>query len=750
MMKQFLIMLLTIVSILIISCGQRKTINKEDIVIENDQVRLVITKAGIAKSLLYKPSNEECFITGKNIPISTITEDRPFQHNLLLTYSTQKTTFKANSARREGDKLFIGYDLITWEAVIDLKITPQYIRFSLDSLKDINRKADITEPLISEMWFLQLPVRNKTHFGEWLNVIWDDKLAVNLLGTDPYARIDSEEGEGYHILKAGIEAVVKLKGPGAALITCPPDKLLDNIAAMEEEYNLPHGVNGRRHELYNASYYWAPNVTPLNIDSHLKYARMGGFRTFMIYYPAFIKEGRGYSYIGNYEFRKEYPNGMNDLKDLVDKIAKAGMVPGFHFLHTHIGIGSKYVTPIPDHRLNLRKIFTLSAQLGKKDTTIYVEQNPQDVMTANNRRILKLGTELISYKNYSTSPPYKFTGCERGVYQTTVNSQPAGYIFGLLDVSEFGATSIYIDQKSTIQEEIAQRLADFYQAGFRFVYYDGSEGLNPPFWFNIANAQYIVHKKLKPEPIFAEGSAKTHFSWHIMSRANAFDTYRPEKQKEETRKNAAEEAPRMKNNFTSLNFGWLDYVLPGESTIGTQPDILEYVTSRAAAWDCPISLKAYSERFDRHPRTADNLEVLRRWEEVRAKHWLTEGQKQMLQNLNQEHILLLNEKQELELVPYDQIMNVAQESREVRAFTFKRNNSFYVVYWHISGDRNLELPLKSNEIILMESLGVAIPVQSDKNGNNSVLPVGKVRFIKTSNLTKDDLINAFKNAKIVD
>jgi hypothetical protein len=747
-MKIAFIIFLATASALMVSCKEGRNLNADDVVIENDQIRLIISGDATAKSLIFKPGNEECLVKGISIPVSTITGNRPYQHNLLLTYSTQKTTFNANSVRREGDKLIIRYDLITWETVIKMDIKPDYIRFSLESLKDLKTGKDITEPLIEEMWFLQLPVKDRNHFGEWLNVIWDDKVAVNILGTDPFARIDSEKGSGFHILKAGIEAEVKLKGPGAALITCSTDKLLDNIATIEEEYGLPHGVKARRHNLYNASYYWSPNVTPLNIDKHIKYAKMGGFRTFMIYYPSFIEEGRGYSLIGNYDFRKEYPNGMADLKAMVDKITEAGMVPGFHFLHTHIGISSRYVTPIPDPRLNLRRIFTLARPVGKTDTIIYVEQNPQDAMMADNRRILKLGTELISYKNYTTTPPYMFTGCERGFYKTTVNEQPAGYLFGLLDVSEFGATSIYINENSSIQDEIAGKLAEFYKLGFKFVYYDGSEGLNPPFWFHIANAQFLVHKKLQPEPIFAEGSAKTHFSWHILSRANAFDTYPPEKQKEETRINAAAEAPRMKNNFSSLNFGWLDYVLPGEKTVGTQPDMLEFVTSRAAAWDCPISIKAYADRFDRHPRTDDNLEVLRRWEEVRANHWLSEDQKKMLQNLDQEHTLLVNEKGDYELVPYDQINDVAGGSREIRAFVFERNNDFYVVYWHISGNKRLYLPVNARYVELQEKLGRNIEIQAE--GNASILPAGGKRYVKTGKLTRQEIINAFREAKVID
>jgi len=752
-MKQLFVLLLIItMNIIFISCTDNKTDNKNDIVIENEQVKLVIAKDGTAKSLLFKPTNKECLIEGKNIPISSITQARPWNNEIKLMYPNKEMTFQANSVRREGDKLIIGYELIPYEAVINLKVTPQYIRFCLEDfiVEDDDYRIKISEPPVSEMWFLQLPVRNRTHFGEWLNVIWDDQLAINVLGTDHYARIDSEEGEGYHILKAGVATEVKLRGVGAALITCSTDKLLDNIAQVEEDYNLPHGVKSRRDEKYKFSYYFSSNVNPNNVDQHLKYAKMGGFNAFLIYYPAFINSN-GYRKLGNYNWRlSEYPNGMDDLRSMLNKIENEGMVPGFHFLHTHIGRDSKYVTPVPDHRLNLRKIFTLAAPLGRNDTTIYVEQNPLNITMADNMRVLKIGTELISYKNHTTTRPYKFTGCTRGIDQTTVNSQPTGYMFGLLDVSEFGARSVYIDQNTSLQDEIVEKLADKWQAGFKFVYFDGSEGVNPPFWFNVSGAQWKVYKELKPEPIFAEGAAKTHFSWHMLSRGNAFDVFRPEYQKEAVRKFPANEAPKMRDNFTHINFGWLGYWVPGENTVGTQPDILEYVTSRAAAWDCHISIQSNLRRFDAHPRTPDNLEVLRRWEDVRVQNWLTEEQKQMLQNLEQEHIFLLNEQKEYELVPYNQIMDVANGSREVRAFIFERNKDLYVVYWHISDSKKLELSLSPEDVTLLESFGQEIPVLSDQNIESVVLPVGKRRFLKTSNLTKKELITAFKNAKIMD
>ncbi len=362
-------------------------------------------------------------------------------------------------------------------------------------------------------------------------------------------------------------------------------------------------------------------------------------------------------------------------------------------------------------------------------------------------RVIRAGTELISYEGYTTEPPYKFTGCVRGIDNTTINALPAGYFAGILDVSEFGATSVYIDQRTSLQDEIAEKIANIYDAGFQFIYFDGSEGVNPPFGINVALAQYRVFKRLKPAPLFAEGAAKTHFSWHMLSGGNAFDVFQPEELKEQTRKWPAEEAPRMQQDFTRINFGWLGYRIPDETTVGTQPDMLEYVTSRAAAWDCPVSIHANLHTFGIHPRTADNLEVFRRWEEVRKNNWLTAEQKEMLKDLEQEHILLMDEEGSFELQSCEQIENVAGNSREVRAFVFQRKGDFYVVYWHISGDRKLKLPFSKSSVQLFATLGAEEEIQG-KESDFIVVPAGARRYLKVKNSSKERVISAFAEAEI--
>lgn len=725
----------------------------EDIIIENKQFRLVIGSNAIAKSLILKSTGEECLMHEENIPIFAVTQERPYHNEIKLAHPNKKTTFQADTVYRDKDKLIVGFELIPYQAIIKIKETPAYVGFTLDGFKvapgTYPDYLKIIPPPATELRLLQLPVRNQKYFGEWLNISWDENVAVNVLATDENAYIDFEKHNKYKLLTATALKEIKFEGTGAALIVCEPEDLLDNIAQIEEDFDLPKGVQSRRSELINASYYWSPQVNPENVDQHIQYAKMGGFRTMNLYYPCFEGHG-GYDLIGNYEIdRRLYPNGKEDLKKMLDKIKAAGIIPGVHFLHSHIGRNSQYVTPVPDHRLNLTKIFTLSEDLAPGDMEVFVEQNPEGSVMAEGCRVLKVGTEFISYENYTTTRPYKFTGCTRGIDQTTVNGLPKGAIIGILDVSEFGATSVYIDQRTSLQDEIAEKITAIYDAGFQFIYFDGSEGVNPPFALNVALAQYRVFKQLEPEPLFAEGAAKSHFSWHMLSGGNAFDVFAPEVLKEEIRKWPAEEAPRMKQDFTRINFGWLGYFLPDAHTVGTQPDMLEYATSVAAGWDCPVSIHAYLHTFDAHPRTQDNMEVFRRWEEVRAKNWLTSEQKKMLQNVDQEHHLLLNEQNQFELVPYDPILDVAGGSREIRAFIFKRKGDYYVVYWHISGDKKLELPLNPSNITLYEKLGRKKKTVSDTN-NNVIVPASNRHYIKANKLTKQQLSDAFKNAQIIE
>lgn len=755
-MKSIVLLFLTLSITMMLCTTSSTTAENNDIVIENDQARLVIANNGITKSLIYKPTGEECLVKGEEISFFSVTQERPFHNEIKLAYPTKKMTFNTKSIINNGNELIVNFELIYYKARIKVDITPFYINFTVKEFfmddKDYGLGVNTgLLPPVLEMNFIQLPVKNRKYFGEWLNVSWDEKVAINVLATDIHTRIDAEKRAAYKILNAGLERDIQLEDVSAAIIVCKPEELLDNIARVEEDFDLPRGAASRKHDLYNSSYYDVNNLNYENIDEHIKYAKMGGFRTMKISYYNIVESGPSWSKNGNYDWRKDlYPNGRPDLEKILSKIKSNGITTGLHFLHSHIGRDSRYVTPIPDHRLNLLKFFTISEPLGITDTEIFVEQNPKNTTMADGMRVLKAGTELITYEGYTTTWPYKFTGCKRGVDKTTINSLPKGNIIGLLDVSEFGSQrSVYVDQRTSLQDEVAEKIANIFNAGFEFCYFDGSEGVNPPFWFNVPYAQWKVYKRFEPKPVFVEGAAKSHFSWHILSGGNAFDVFRPDILKEEIKRWPAQQAERMKQDFSRVNFGWLGYFLPNEKSVGTQPDIIEFVTSLAAAWDCPVSLNSNLYGFKNHPRTVDNFEVFRRWEEVRAKKWLSEEQKKMLQNVEQEYTLLINEQKEFELVPYEQITRAAGGSREVRAFIFNRNKEWYVVYWHINDNKKLVLPLNANNITLYKELGQEVN-QLIENDNLVTVPLENKLYLKASNITKENLIDAFEKATIKD
>jgi hypothetical protein len=712
------------------------------VMLENPEMRLVIDASGSALSLVHKATGQECLAVNAGLPMFSLTQYRPYDNELQVSLPAQVTGFAADRVRIENNRLIVNFELVGYEASIDVKITDAYIAFRLERLtyKGYTSLRPKKATPIDQTLFVQLPIRDRQNFGEWLNVMWDDKVAVNLLGTDPFVQIGAEPRQGFHLFQARTIADVQLEQVGAALIATSPDSLLDRIARVEEDFDLPRGVESRRRQEYRYSYYETSTIEPANADEHIRYAKMAGLRCMDVYYVAFAKT------VGHFPWRPEYPGQMRDLKGVVGRIQSAGMIPGIHIHYNKAHREDEYVTPRPDQRLNVRETFTLAASIDAKATEITVESNPRLCTLDDERRILKIQNELITYKSFSTRSPYRFLGCERGALNTRSAAYEIGSSIGVLDVDTW-PIFVRFTQDTSIQDEVAERLREIYQhAGFKFVYFDGAEDVPPPYWFNVSRAQWVVNEKLDPRPLFAEGACKSHFSWHILTRGNAFDVFRPEVMKAATRAYPVAEAQRVAKDFTSINFGWIGYWTPGADTIGTQPDMLEYVASRATAWDCPVSLIGDLAALKAHPRTPDNLEALRRWEEFRLGKGLTAEQRLSLRNHDQEHTLLL-ERGDLVLTPWSPIDNAAGKDRPCRAFVFERSGETWVSYWHTSGEASLRIELEPRRCALMREPGDSISIKS--RGSQMILPLGERRYLRCSGQSRDAVVAAFRNATVL-
>ena len=713
-----------------------------NIVIENELCKLTIGCDGLAKSLIIKENDLEVLRCDEEIAFFSVTQERPYNNEVKLAHPNKRTTYQANSVEWDGDTLIVGFEIVPVRARVGVKVGKSYISFELlDFVFDHKLHYEglhMTPPPVAEMRLIQLPVLNRKNFGEWLNVSWDDDAAINVLAASPYARIDSERRRGYRIMSADAVRGIKLRGTVASIVAAKGgEQLLDSIAELEEDYGLPHGVESRRRKhTINSSAYWTANIGPDNVDEHIKYAKLGGFKMMLIYYPAIFATGGGYQRCGDYEIDPKY-NGAEGLRAMLAKIKSAGITPGLHFLQTHIGLESSYVTPSVDPRLNLTRRFTLARPLSFDDTTVYVEEDPTDTVMFETCRYLNFGGELISYESYTTEPPYAFVGCKRGTKNTTVKEHPKGLSGGILDISEFAGISAYIDQRTNLQDEIADKLAYAYNQGFEYIYFDGSEGTNIPHDFYVPYAQYRVLKKLDREPLYTEGAAKAHFSWHFLSGGNAFDVFPPRIFKRMIDKFPLEEAPRMRQDFTRLNFGWWGYYND------TQPDMFEYGTSKAAAWDCPVTFMEKLAVFGTNKRTLDALEVMRRWEDARAQDILTEEDKLKLRVPENEYILLINEEGKYELAPY---YEVSCEDTGIAAFVFERRGASYAVFWHKSDEGTMSIKTDAEISLIRDLNREAIPFTD--LGNEKHLPIGNRAYIKTS-ISIEELKNVMASAKLV-
>ena len=676
-----------------------------DVVFETARLRLVVGDDAKARSLVVKATGEECLAPDEGMPLFSVTQERPYNNEVKLTYPNVRTVYPANRLRRDGDRLTVGFEIAPYEAFVTVRERDEYLEFRLEDFSKTGYgDLKMDAPPVAEFRVAQLPVRNRRNRGDWLNVVWDERAVLGVVGTACETFVGHEDRKGWRILSADLRPGYRLRGGSAAVVASGSERdFLDCLAALERDFGLPKGVESRRSDLINASIFWVSDLTPANVDEHVEWARRGGFRLMLIHYACLVKESGTWALDGNWDYRDEYPNGAADVRGMLDRIKAAGIVPGIHFLHTHVGLKSRYVTPVADPRLGLKRRFTLARPLAADDTELFVEENPADSPRFAAGRLLRFGGELISYEDYRTERPCRFTGIGRGAHGTKVTAHPRGEAGGVLDVSEYGAPmSCYVDERNSLQDEIAEKIAAVYAAGFRFVYMDGSEGVSAPFAYNVPYAQYRVWQRLRPEPLFGEAAAKAHFDWHMLGGANAFDIFPPETFKEKIVEFPLAEAPMMRQDFTRVNFGWWGFWAPSPAgtskpTIGTQMDMWEFGTSRAAAWDCPMSIQMRMEAIRRHPRAGDIFETIRRWEDVRARKELTAAQKERLKSPRQEHHLYLGPDGKYELCEMEMLPTPAK-APNLRGFVFERGGKRTIACWHVSGEGELALTLDGREI----------------------------------------------------
>jgi hypothetical protein len=223
----------------------------------------------------------------------------------------------------------------------------------------------------------------------------------------------------------------------------------------------------------------------------------------------------------------------------------------------------------------------------------------------------------------------------------------------------------------------------------------------------------------------------------MLAGGNAFDIFSDEAFKAKIVEHPFEETERMAHDLTRVNFGWWAY------RTTTQPDLTEYGMKLASSKNCPATYQMWIEALRTCPRGEDVLEVMRRWEDVRADNLLTDEHKALLRQPDKEFTLLINAKGEYELTEYAQV-KIGNGEAGLTAFVFERNGKACCTLWDDRGTSAVTLEALDGMTYTKEI--ETEPIGFESNGENATLTVAGKAYI-TANVPLDTLKAALCNVK---
>ncbi len=121
--------------------------------------------------------------------------------------------------------------------------------------------------------------------------------------------------------------------------------------------------------------------------------------------------------------RQKWPDGWDSWQRIVARLHAAGIGSIFHTYAFFIDKRSKYVTPVPDPRLDAFRAFTLAEPLTADAIEMAVQESTAGLTTVTgpfeqNSVVLHIGDELVTFGGVSQQAPWRFTGLKRGALGT--------------------------------------------------------------------------------------------------------------------------------------------------------------------------------------------------------------------------------------------------------------------------------------------------------------------------------------------
>ncbi|MHB8898885.1 MAG: WYL domain-containing protein, partial [Thermoguttaceae bacterium] len=425
---------------------------EETLVFETKFCRAELGEDAVWRSLIAIPGGRALLPSDRQTAIATVQLDGK--------------SFAANSARREKDRLVVGFAGIDTRLEYTVEEADDWITFRLDR---------ITGPRPQRITFVRIGTTLTEHVGLRLNGAWDPETAVILRGVIRQALCRPSRRDGWTELTAEAqdEPGPKLEGTGAALVVVPTAGIRPVMARLAERYGLPtnttaDGVASKDTDNARGSY-WFLSFAENQVDQVIDCCRKTGFRQVM------IDSGAWCTSSGHYLFNKtRYPDGLESLRRTVERLHQAGILVGMHCFASKVSKVDPYVTPVPDRRFlaDLTAVLAegiaadstmirTSSDLGQWPGSQVARQKVWEGGVDKHREVV-IDNEIIQYESIGPEGAWNtFLGCRRGAWGT----QPAehGVQAECRHLAVDGCINGYIiDQETDLLDEVTGRLAEVF------------------------------------------------------------------------------------------------------------------------------------------------------------------------------------------------------------------------------------------------------------------------------------------------
>ncbi len=391
-------------------------------------------------------------------------------------------------------------------------------------------------------------------------------------------------------------------GSAIALFGCPEDQILSRIGVIELAEGLPHPmIKGvwLKQSPETGRAYLISDFDEKNIDEMLDYTQKAGLMS--LYHEGPFKSW-GHFILDSASF----PNGVAGMKMCVEKAATKGLRIGVHTLSTFINTNDPYVTPVPDKRLAqtgssllAENIISTTAEIPVQSDAYFKNIKPSTL------HAVRIGDEIIRFKEVSAGQPFKLLECQRGAYGTTASGHTKDEPVSMLMDYPYNTLFPNFD----LQQEIAGNLGRFFtETGVSHMDFDGHEGCVSSGEGDYGMQAFAEKVIKETNHTLVNGTSRSsHYYWHICHYWNWGEPWYGGF-RESQGDYRLENQPFLERNYMPNMLGW--FLLSPTTTV----EDIEWMMARAAGYNAGFALVARYKSLQKNPDTNHLLGLIKLWQ----------------------------------------------------------------------------------------------------------------------------------------